>query len=212
MYESNYEVETCTGCERQTYLVNRTRMQCADCNCKRLHGMTLKERQLSQWKAQQIRAKEKQKNKPPQYKPKQKIPFFSEKGRERHTTLTATKKEIWEQAVKENGWVACEGCGRGDQRLENSHILSVAQRKDLENDKNNINLFCNSCHCKHESFEIPQLLQLKCFEKDMRYIYEKDETKFNKILFKLLDFVEANPQNKTAVSVLNRLERIETAE
>lgn len=137
-----------------------------------------------------------------------KIPFFSKKGQAAHDELMKIKNQIRQEA--ENvGNRFCQGCSRGDVGLDCSHILSVKQRPDLQRDKHNINLLCRLCHLKHESGDIKLMLELKCFEKDMTYIYAHDEQKFNKILFKLLDYVELHPYDKAAKRVLDRLEMSE---
>ena len=209
--EIDIRIEKCHVCENEVINPPKSKrlITCNNCAHFQKYGQSIFTTQQKKLRETQLRAREKAKSKPTQYKPKQKINFFSEKGKEARIKLSQTKREIWQEATNKSEWVFCVGCGRGDMRLENSHILSVAQRKDLENDKNNINLFCNSCHCKHESFEISQLLQLNCFEADMRYIYEKDSTKFNKVFFKLLDYCELNAQDKKALSILQKIERVE---
>jgi len=203
--ESNYQVEECSVCLNQRFLVNRTHKLCENCNCIRLHGMSLMERARQKKKEQLERQKEKVKTTPSVQK--QKIPYFSAKGKVIHDEINEVKKQIRIQADDMNNRF-CKGCNRGDVGLDCSHILSVAQRPDLATDKHNINLLCRICHLKHESFDIKLMLELKCFEDDMRYIFEHDEQKFNKVLFRLLDYVEKTEDSK-AKKILANIEKFE---
>ena len=146
------------------------------------------------------RAKEKAANKKP-------IQYFSQKGKAIHDQLTEVKKQIRIEADNLDNRF-CRGCGRGDVGLDCSHILSTKQRPDLQFDKHNVNLLCRNCHLKHESFDIKLMLELKCFESDMKYIYAHDQQKFNKVLFKLLDYIEKHDDSK-AKRMLERVEKFE---
>jgi len=146
------------------------------------------------------RAKEKQANKKP-------VQYFSQKGKAIHDQLTEVKKQIRIEADNLDNRF-CMGCGRGDVGLDCSHILSTKQRPDLQFDKHNVNLLCRNCHLKHESFDIKLMLELKCFESDMKYIYAHDQQKFNKVLFKLLDYIEKHDDSK-AKRMLERVEKFE---
>ena len=146
------------------------------------------------------RAKEKQANKKP-------IQHFSQKGKAIYDQLNGVKKQIRAEADNLDNRF-CRGCGRGDVGLDCSHILSTKQRPDLQFDKHNVNLLCRNCHLKHESFDIKLMLELKCFESDMKYIYAHDQQKFNKVLFKLLDYIEKHDDSK-AKKILERVEKFE---
>jgi len=91
--------------------------------------------------------------------PKQKI---------RQKLLSILKNEIRQDAW-DNGEYCCQGCGLGGVPLDCSHILSVAQRKDLELDRDNINLFCRDCHNKWESGEEEKQMELLTYKKDIEY-------------------------------------------
>lgn len=91
--------------------------------------------------------------------PKQKI---------RQKLLSILKNEIRQDAW-DNDKYFCQGCGLAGKPLDCSHILSVAQRKDLELDRDNINLFCRECHIKWESGEEEKQMELLTYEKDREY-------------------------------------------
>lgn len=183
-------------------LMNR----CQECEIKRRT-----EKGKEYYEKAKLRAKEKQASKKPEpQQARQKINHFSKKGKIAHDELTEVKREIRQQAQDMDNRF-CRGCGRGDVGLDCSHILSVKQRPDLANDKHNINLLCRRCHEKHESFDIKLMLELRCFESDMRYTYAHDEQKFNKVLFKLLDYVEKYNDSK-AKKILERVEKFEETE
>ena len=156
-----------------------------------------------QYKAKSIeRQKAKQKA-----TPSVKIAYFSAKGKIAHDEITEIKKQIRVEAQDMNNRF-CKGCSRGDVGLDCSHRLSVKQRPDLAADKDNISLLCRVCHVKHESMDIKLMLELKCFEDDMRYIHNKDEQKFSKILFRLLDHIEKTDDSK-AKRMLAKIELFE---
>ena len=208
--ESNIEVKQCDFCENMVSNPPKSKrvVTCANCVNIAKYGEALIETLKRKQRESQQRAKERQKAKPPQYKQKTKIPFFSEKGKTRHDEINETKRIVRQQAQRLDE-TYCKGCYRADCGLDTSHIISIAQRADLATDIYNVTLLCRECHVKHESGNINLLLELKCFEADMQYIHAHDETKFNKILFKLLDFVEVNPRNKTAVAILSKIEKYE---
>lgn len=82
--------------------------------------------------------------------------------------------------------IICEGCLKNKQ-LQYSHILSVAQRKDLELEINNKNLLCQSCHLDWESWNPEKQFTLACIDYNLNYIRKNDEQTFWKIYFKCID-------------------------
>ena len=111
-------------------------MLCPDCNCIRLNGCTLKEKQLKQWKESQQRARERQKLKPPQYKkPKPII----------HKPKTPIKAKpinpldsIFSKIIRKVHSNYCHSCGQyhNEQDLQAGHFLgrtNFATRYDLRN-------------------------------------------------------------------------------
>lgn len=216
-HKSNIIIAKCNFCTLEVINPPKSKrlVICANCAHFAKYGESLFDAQKRKQKEAQKRAKERKEKKekklaPPQYKPaqKQKISYFSEKGKKRYNDISDVKKRLREQAQRtEQNY--CQGCYRGDIALDCSHILSVAQRPDLETDINNINLLCRKCHVVHESGNITLMLELNCFEKDMRYIFHHDETRFNKLLYKLLDHVEKYPNDTKASAILKRIELFE---
>lgn len=103
------------------------------------------------------------------------------KEKNRKNALSQVKSEIEIEAMQDNRYF-CWGCGHAKGGLDKSHILSVKQRKDLELDKDNINLFCRDCHVDWESGDIVRMIKLLTFTKDLEYIKSKDKGTYNKIL------------------------------
>lgn len=106
---------------------------------------------------------------------------------------TKNKKEIEvkrklskiKSKAKEGKYI-CEGCDK-NKLLQYSHILSVAQRKDLEIDENNKNLLCQTCHSDWESWDAKKMFNLSCINYNLNYIRQNDEKTFWKIYYKCID-------------------------
>lgn len=113
-----------------------------------------------------------------------KIKQQTDKTRKNEEQLKKLKDSISNKAVK-NGTYFCSGCGRGDEWLDRSHILSVKQRKDLELVEENIDLLCRSCHEKWESGNIVKMMSLNCWNRYIEYIRMNDEQKFYKLKYKI---------------------------
>lgn len=173
------EKEQCRQCGNDSYIENRTRMLCKECNHIRIHGETIQEKQRR--KAQEYAEKRKAKG------GSKKVNQISDKQKSINKEMTAMKKGISLAVISKDGYEQCAGCMRTDEHLDKSHILSVKQRPDLQLDPRNIELLCRKCHEKWESGDILQMSSLLCFQKDMRYIFDMDGTKFQKIMFKLED-------------------------
>ena len=180
----------CSGCKKSNQIENRTKWLCPSCNHFRRHGETQQETAIRKQKEYQERSIEKQRKKevlqktlPP--KPVKTYSIGSTKKEEKQKNqLSLLKKEIRQEAIDSDLYY-CQGCGDGSQNLDCSHILSVRHRKDLELDKENINLFCRTCHEKWESNDAELMLELNSFVKDLNYIEKKDPSRFNRLLTKL---------------------------
>lgn len=216
------QTEICNKCMNETYIVNRTHQLCQNCNFHRIHGISYfdhqKAKQTEYRKKQQERHKAKKQIQPTNTKQKTynaatgekkpaKLPFFSKKGKETYKTMLAVKKELRESAQNEDSYF-CAGCLKTNIQLDCSHIISVAQRPDLQHEKENISLMCRKCHEKHESGDVEKMTSLACFMHDIEYIYKNDETKFNKILFKIADYLQ-NTKNKRIEYILSKIERFD---
>lgn len=193
--------ERCNECKKESYIVNRKRMLCDDCNHFRLHGETKQETLYKQNQKYQF----KQQQKPLKSKPQKQntIKNLSKKETLQKQHLSHLKQDIRKEAIDSDNYY-CWGCGVGGQDLDCSHILSVGQRKDLELEKENINLFCRTCHEKWESWDIKKMLSLNTFVKDIEYVKEKDLQRFYKIESKLkeCEYEELNEIQKQNLKFL----------
>jgi hypothetical protein len=158
---------------------------CNDCNYERLHNGA------SRAQIYKDKIKEREEIKTPRlirtkYKPlKQQTTNEVEIKKKLHEL-----KNSIEQKAIDNGVHYCWGCGKGGVSLDKSHILSVKQRKDLELDENNINLFCRDCHMIWESGSIEKMIVLNTFENDLLYIQKHDKKRYNKILLMIEEYSE----------------------
>ena len=222
MYNTETEIQTeiCERCTAETYIVNRTHHLCQNCNYHRLHGISYqdhqKAKQIEYRKKQQERHRAKKLTQPTNTQQKTynaatgekkpaKLPFFSKKGKETYKTMLAVKSAIRTDAQNEDSYF-CAGCLKTSEPLDCSHIISVAHRPDLQHEKDNINLLCRFCHIRHESGDVEKMTSLACFMEDIYYIYKNDETRFNKILFKIHDYLQ-NTKNKRIEYILTKIER-----
>jgi len=167
--------EECLGCNLEKFLVNRKYKLCEDCNHFRLHGKT-KYESLQEQQTKSFLKKNTS-------KPKQ-IRQVGSKQSVVNGLLSKLKNKVRKEAQDQDMYY-CWGCGIAGEQLDCSHILSVKQRKDLELDQENINLFCRTCHNKWEHGNIVQQTSLLTFEKDLLYIKERDEMRYNKIIEKI---------------------------
>ena len=193
--------ERCNECKKESYIVNRKRMLCDDCNHFRLHGETKQETLYKQNQKYQL----KQQQKPLKSKPQKQntIKNLSKKESLQKQHLSYVKQDIRKEAIDSDNYY-CWGCGDGSQDLDCSHILSVGQRKDLELERENINLFCRTCHEKWESWDIKKMLSLNTFVKDVQYVKENDRQRFYKIESKLkeCEYEELNEIQKQNLKFL----------
>lgn len=170
----------CSKCQQNRPIVNIRRQLCSECNFERLHNGA------SRAEIYKERVQQRVESKVPRKKKLQSI-GQSLKEKQIKEQLATLKQAIEQQAIDE-GRYYCWGCGKSSTGLDKSHILSVKQRKDLELEKENINLFCRKCHNDWESGSIEKMLSLNTFEKDFEYIMQHDSTRFNAILLKIEDF------------------------
>lgn len=184
-------MEKCKGCERQSYIVNRKRMLCDECNHVRLHGESKQQTQAKQTQKYQEKYQAKQLNKPIvtkvyEFKPKKNyvIRQSTKKEEIQKSLLSLVKKRVRKEAIDSDTYY-CWGCGDGSQNLDCSHILSVKQRKDLELEQENINLFCRDCHNIWEHESIVKKKKLLTFDKDLEYIRNNDERVYQSLMFKI---------------------------
>jgi len=200
-------MEICSKCCRETYIENRTRMLCTDCNFLRRKGVTKQSYEAMKAIEYQKRSQEKQSKKP--VKQAKSYTFkVTDKQKTTKEELNKLKERIRQKARDEDMYY-CWGCGDGSQSLDCSHILSVKQRKDLELVEENINLFCREkCHMGWESGDPKRIVVLQTFEKDFHYLFVNDSEKFWKLYFKIEEWVkglEEKPMN--IVVILNKYKK-----
>ena len=181
----------CKQCNKNKVIVNKKYHLCDDCNYYRLNGKTkqqaYQERSLSKPKKTYKLSISPLKN-------KVKVKQQTQKEKLVKTQLSQLKNNIREKAIS-NDMYFCWGCGRGGDQLDCSHILSVRQRKDLELEEVNINLFCRECHQNWESNDVVKMSSLLTFEKDLDYIKQKDKTRYNKIFSDIEQVLSEGVQN-----------------
>ena len=174
----------CNECGKDYPIVNKKYGLCNECNFKRTH----KGHSRSEVYAQRASLKPAKK------------PYIIKQVTKRqgiiNDALSEVKRSVELEAIHSDMYY-CWGCGHSHPGLDKSHILSVKQRSDLQLDPENINLFCRDCHNAWESWSPSRMIMLLSFEKDMRYIREKDQETFNKILTKMQEYLAWNVDRTT---------------
>lgn len=186
---------SCNKCNKEFPIVNKKYNMCDSCNYIRLNG-----------KSKQETYADRASSKGP------KIYVFkrSVKPMRQQTTkeagvknkLAALKRDIELEAVQSDTYY-CWGCGCSQMGLDKSHVLSVGQFKHLELDRDNINLFCRTCHMDWESSDIVRMGKLLTFEKDTLYVQANSEEYFNKIVYKMREYNKWNDDKLT--TLFNRI-------
>lgn len=169
----------CSSCKQSKPVVNKKYILCDDCNYMRLHDGKSKVEVMREKASTQI-AKA-----PKIYQFKNKKQLSSRQRTQKQQVVDKALQSLKESIrldAKQDGEYYCKGCGRSEKHLDCSHILSVKHRKDLELVRENINLFCRTCHIDWESNDIVKMLKLHSFEKDLQYMKENDPGRYNKLL------------------------------
>lgn len=194
------ETSKCSRCGNERFIVNARYNVCDDCNYFRLHGETKFD--VAFRKQAERRSKQKEKT-------THKIPFQSVKGRKLDKELSEIKQAVRQKAFDEDRYY-CKGCGKA-VGLDCSHRVAISQSSEMKTDEGNLSLLCRVCHENWESSEIKRMIKLRCFLDDMRYLYHNHQIKFQKILFKLLDYVRENDHDVVARALLLKIEKLEDA-
>lgn len=178
-------MESCSKCLKSKPIENRSKWLCSDCNFERLHNGASRAQVYKERVSERVEAKVPRTIKA-KYKPiKQQTSNEAETKKKLHELKTSIEQKAIDQGV-----YYCWGCGKGGVALDKSHILSVKQRKDLELDEMNINLFCRDCHMNWESSVIEKMIVLVTFESDLLYIQKHDSKRYNKILLLIEEYSE----------------------
>lgn len=178
--------------------INKKHKMCQECNYERMHG-----------KSQQEEYAERAALRPKKvYQLVSRTPIKQQTKKQsvRSKQLSELKSDIELEAVQ-NGTYYCEGCGKSYPGLDKSHTISVGQRKDLELRRDNIHLFCRSCHEDWESWSIPRMVILLTFESDLDFIYNEDFETFGRIMLKMMEWAKWNC-DKTDNEVFKKVENI----
>lgn len=163
----------CSVCGKTSFIVNKKRQLCDECNFKRLHHGKSKQ-EVYQERAQ---------------------------GKEKkvYTIRPVSKKEGVNQYELRKAYLehdkmfepVCTGCGSGSKPLSRSHIIPRSRRKDLEADVNNFSFHCfgdpRCCHEKWESGSFAKMSSLDDFERRMLYIEQVDSEYYNLLQAKFED-------------------------
>ncbi len=110
---------------------------------------------------------------------------LSSKGAKRRQEYRDLCKEIDQEAIDDNKYY-CWGCGSGSRPLSHSHTIAKSQRKDLELDKDNLELECldwggvKGCHNIWETGTLEEQKKLLNFDRKIEYIKRTDSMIFNK--------------------------------
>lgn len=200
---------TCQTCHEPIVIAPSKRVQvCKNCQSIYRTGFSLKE--IARQKAKEsmersrLKSKAKQDLKP---KPTYTIPTRSAKGAKQERQISATKTKLKREAL-EAGHIECQGCGGYFKGIDGSHIVPVSQSSALASDPNNITLLCRGCHNLWEYGYAHEMIELKCFVKDMRYMFDKDNARFWNIHTRLVEEYNLRPTPKLD-RVISKLERFE---
>lgn len=182
---------SCSKCHKDKPIVNKKYNLCDDCNYERLHRGQSKGEVYSARAALRLK-------KVYQLKRSTKPIRQQTKGEQIIKGKLSTVKTNIELEAVQNDLYYCKGCGYSHPGLDKSHILSVKQRKDLELEKENIDLLCRECHMDWESWDILRMGNLNCFERYVEYISRMDNETYNKITTKIEEYMLWEPaENET---------------
>lgn len=80
----------------------------------------------------------------------------------------------------------CTGCD-GNKQLTLSHIIRRSKRPDLITTKENIKPHCVRCHNLWDSGDLFEMMKLKDFEDNLRYIFNTDREYYERLKLRALD-------------------------
>ncbi len=201
---------TCPVCSF-TYRIAKSKRKnpCPSCAHKAKFGETLQEKARRKAKAAMERSRLKSLEKQRlNTKPKTPIQKFSEKGAKQARAVAKVKTEA-KTAARDGGHIKCEGCHRFFKQIDYSHIIPLSKSAALASDIKNKRLFCRDCHDKWGNASVEEMITLKTFVEDMRYLFDNDPERFWKIHFRLVDEYLVRPTPKLE-RVLSKLEKFET--
>lgn len=185
-------IDNCSECNEEKPIFNKKYYLCCDCNYKRLHGESYKEKQKRKqkqiFKSVTIANKIPKRNKKILKQQTNKQKKYEEKLRKEYEKFDSEK-------IANSEWY-CTGCGIG-KYLSHSHILRQSWCKSNGREdlcypfSGNVVLHCLSvgnkrgCHEKWESGVIKWMLELNDFWDNLKFIRSVSEKEYQKIYQKL---------------------------
>lgn len=202
---------TCPACSLPIQFAPSKRVHvCKNCLSIAKTGKSIKEIAREKSKASleksRLKSQERQAKKP---KTAYKIPKFSAKGAKQAREVAATKKKVKAEAADGQSFVACAGCGKFFSGLDGSHKVQLSKSSELASEERNIRLLCRGCHDAWGEGSVTEMIALRCFVPDLRYLFEHDLQRFYRILDRLLAEYNVNPTPKLE-RVLGKIEKFET--
>jgi len=201
---------TCPKC-LFTYPIAKSKRAnpCPNCASIEKTGKSLKEiareKHRESMERLRVKSKERQAKKP---KTAYKIPKFSAKGAKQAREVAATKKKVKAEAADGQSFVECAGCGKFFSGLDGSHKVQLSKSSELASEERNIRLLCRGCHDAWGEGRVTEMIELRCFLPDIRYLFEHDLQRFYRILDRLLAEYNTNPTPKLE-RVLGKIEKFE---
>lgn len=200
---------TCQTCKEPIQVAPSKRIQvCKNCLSIENTGKSIKEiarQKHREWSERsRLKSKAKQAEKP---KKAYTIKSRSENGAKREREISKTKTEM-KRAALDGGFVECQGCGNYFDVIDASHIIPVSQSKKLASNPKIMSLLCRGCHTDFENGTVPEMIKLKCFIRDMKTMFEYDNSRFWNIFYRLRDEWLLRPTPKLS-AVLDKLEKLE---
>ena len=200
---------TCPACSLPIQFAPSKRVQvCKNCLSIAKTGKSLKEiareKHRESMERSRLKSQERQDKKP---KTAYVIKNRSVKGAKQEREISKTKTELKRAAI-DGSFCECEGCGNFFDTIDASHIVPVSQSSALASNPKIMSLLCRGCHTDFEHGPVPQMIELKCFVRDMATMFEFDNSRFWNIFYRLRDEWLLRPTPKLSV-VLDKLEKLE---
>jgi 5-methylcytosine-specific restriction endonuclease McrA len=199
---------TCQTCDHKyTPAPSKRAGRCPNCEHIARKGISIEGARAKKAKEYQQKMRERQAAKQPKPKTGYKIPKLSESGKKRLSSFEAMAAKIKKQIFDGKGHAECEGCAQYFASLDSSHKVPRSQSLALYDNPENIRLLCRDCHNKWEHGAVLQMIELRCFDQDMKYLFENDVERFWKIFFRMLDENNERPNGKLG-RIIFRLEKL----
>ena len=175
--------------------------RCPNCAHVAKYGITIFEAKMRKLKEARIRAAAKARLAVPLRK--EAIKKASRKGRAQALAVSKMKRGVKAGAI-DGGYVECAGCGGKFDTIDASHKVPLSQSAALAADPENISLLCRGCHNKWEHGAVGEMVRLRCFVNDMRYLLDKDPRRYWRRYFAVVDEDDlcSTPRLREVISAL----------